>query len=260
MEKNIIFYFSGTGNSLRVANIIAQKIGDCGIINIAKYSGSGKDKFVLDGIPARIGFVFPCYAFGLPNMMTQFIKSLELSSIRSAYFFAVATCGGGAGNCLGQVQELLSSKRLDLTYGAVIKMFANCITLYKMADTAWERAIESDKEAQKVAGEIADLKGTGIPKQKGILNLAYKFMSNSFTARGKNYRASDACIGCGNCVKICPANNITLQNDKPQFGDKCEQCMACIQWCPMQAINYKSKTQNSGRYHHPNISYEDMVK
>jgi epoxyqueuosine reductase QueG len=50
-----------------------------------------------------------------------------------------------------------------------------------------------------------------------------------------------------------------MQGSKPVFKEQCEQCMACIQWCPKQAINYKTKTQTRGRYHHPDISYQDMA-
>jgi flavodoxin len=32
--KNLIFYFSGTGNSLKVAKSVAGEIGDCGIVPI----------------------------------------------------------------------------------------------------------------------------------------------------------------------------------------------------------------------------------
>jgi len=36
MAKNIIFYFSGTGNSLKVAKDIAISIQDCELISIGK--------------------------------------------------------------------------------------------------------------------------------------------------------------------------------------------------------------------------------
>ncbi len=37
MSKNIIFYFTGTGNSLKVARDIAKELGDCEIKLITNF-------------------------------------------------------------------------------------------------------------------------------------------------------------------------------------------------------------------------------
>ncbi|GMO25995.1 MAG: EFR1 family ferrodoxin [Termitinemataceae bacterium] len=261
MKKNVIFYFTGTGNSLRSANLIAGRIGDCDVINVAHVKKSdGYDGYMLEGKPEKVGFVFPAYAQGLPNIMRKFIKTLEMPGIRTAYFFAVVTCGSASGNALAQVQALLSSKRLDMTYGASIKMFSNCIALYKMQSTANEQAAESDIEIKRIADEIANDGRADIPKAKGMLNFVYNLAIKSFPKNAKKYRVLDCCKGCGHCVNICPVGNIALENGKPVFAENCEQCMACIQWCPNHAINYKSTTKESVRYHHPSISYEEMIK
>ncbi|GMO23150.1 MAG: EFR1 family ferrodoxin [Termitinemataceae bacterium] len=260
MSDNIIFYFSGTGNSLHTAKLIAEKIGDCDIVNMAQYCGkNGNSGFTLDVKKSKIGFVFPCYACGLPNIVKRFIISLELPSIREAYFFAVATCGATAGNSLSQVKDLLSSKRLDITYGATVKMFSNCIALYKMADNAEGQAIESDKEIQKIAIEILNGARNDIPKSRGIINIVSNIAGKTFTKNSKKYYVSNVCNACGKCVKLCPTGNITLETGRPVFGAQCEQCMACIQWCPELAINYKSKTEGARRYHHPNVSLDEMI-
>ena len=44
----------------------------------------------------------------------------------------------------------------------------------------------------------------------------YKFFvkANAFTA-------SSACIGCGQCVKRCPMNNVAIKDGKPVWGRNC---------------------------------------
>ena len=51
MSKNIIFYFSGTGNSLKVAKDIAAAIEDCELISMGR-------SHKLSGTYDRIGFVY----------------------------------------------------------------------------------------------------------------------------------------------------------------------------------------------------------
>jgi ferredoxin len=219
----------------------------------------------------RIGFVFPCYFRGMPVVSGRFIRSLDLTKKSCAYYFSVATCGGSPGNCLAQVQALLNGKQLTLHYGKVIRMFANYISLYKMADNPKEQAEKSDTESQKIAADIAARATSAIPKTNAPLELLYTLAVPSFAKKALKYRVSDTCVGCKTCANICPVTNITFPEtegghpgassrpDQPIFGDHCEHCLACIQWCPHEAINYKNKTQKRGRYHHPAITLDEMM-
>lgn len=263
MERNIIFYFSGTGNSLKAAKDISAQLENCELVSMGKpFTLSGTNEY------NRIGFVFPCYIQGIPLAVERFIRSLDLSKNKDAYYFCLASCGGGPGNCLAQVQTLLKEKQLALNYGKNIKMFSNCVTLYKMADNAKERAEKSDKELEKIAADVLIKAASDIPKTNALLALIYKSVTSSFAKKAREYRVSDTCVGCKTCVNICPVRNITFQEKspgdssrpgQPVFGDHCEQCLACIQWCPQRAINYKQKTQKRGRYHHPAITLAEMM-
>ncbi len=50
----------------------------------------------------------------------------------------------------------------------------------------------------------------------------------------------EKCMKCGLCKKLCPTNNIKM-NDFPQFNKKCELCMRCISFCPTKAITILGK-------------------
>jgi ferredoxin len=63
------------------------------------------------------------------------------------------------------------------------------------------------------------------------------------------FTVGNACTGCGQCVRRCPTNNITLQNGKPVWGQNCTHCMACICYCPTEAIEYGKKSLGKPRYH-----------
>lgn len=46
-----------------------------------------------------------------------------------------------------------------------------------------------------------------------------------------------ACIGCGKCVKVCPFEAITLENNLAYIDPaKCKSCRKCEMECPQHAI------------------------
>lgn len=54
----------------------------------------------------------------------------------------------------------------------------------------------------------------------------------------KGYRITDACIGCGKCVKVCPQNAVDKGAPKPYVirQNNCLQCGNCFENCPAEAI------------------------
>ena len=45
------------------------------------------------------------------------------------------------------------------------------------------------------------------------------------------------CVGCGECVKVCDANAITIYNNKAVIDlTNCIECGQCIDACPYDAI------------------------
>lgn len=66
-----------------------------------------------------------------------------------------------------------------------------------------------------------------------------------FCVKADAFTVSDTCIGCGQCAKRCPMNNVTLKNGKPVWGKNCTHCMACICYCPKEAIEYGKRASVS---------------
>ena len=252
MSRNIIFFFSGTGNSLHIAKRISEHLDNCELFSMKTQQPMTHDY-------ERIGFVFPHYALGVPNIVRRFMEEIDLSAYKNAYFFAIETMGGFRGNCLAQVRDILKSKGITLSYGNAVLMFANNVVNYDMKKDAVERTADSNKSAMLIASDIQQKKQNSIRRTNFFLALIYKSIVSSYPQKGLDFNVSNTCMACGQCIKICPTENITINSGKPVFGNQCEQCMACIQWCPKTAINYKNKTQTRGRYHHPDIDVRDMI-
>ncbi len=51
----------------------------------------------------------------------------------------------------------------------------------------------------------------------------------------------EKCIGCGECVDVCPVEVYELQNEKavPVNAEECVGCESCIEVCEQDAITVK---------------------
>ena len=113
--KKVIYCFSGTGNSLRTARIIADVLKNTEIVNVRKDPSeySAEDAEV-------IGFVCPVYEWDIPGRMNAFIS--ELSVNPNAYIFMVATYIAVHGKAFETVENILSSKGAHLSYARTIRL------------------------------------------------------------------------------------------------------------------------------------------
>ncbi|MFA7677668.1 MAG: EFR1 family ferrodoxin [Candidatus Omnitrophota bacterium] len=255
--ENIIFYFSGTGNSLQVARDLARELGRASIISIAKIGGKE-----FEASPKRLGLVFPVYMFGMPLIVKDFIKRLDVS--KETYIFAVATFAGMAGNTLGLVGEELKAKGLRLASGFLVKMPGNYTPLY--GAISLRRQEKLFKEESLKVKEIARVVSSGKTKESErsffILNkvssIIYSRMSPKIYGFDKGFWADNKCNSCGACQRVCPVKNIKIVDKKPVWLHKCEQCFACLQWCPQESIQYQNKTAFRKRYRNPKVSIGDF--
>ena len=48
----------------------------------------------------------------------------------------------------------------------------------------------------------------------------------------------DKCIGCGECVEVCPVEVFELEDEKavPANADECLGCESCVEVCEQGAI------------------------
>ena len=90
MHKNVIFCFSGTGNCLNLAKMIAHDMGGADIVMMRR-------PFEVTDVRGaeRVGFVFPCFGGGAPVDVLTYAKSLKFSP--DSYTFAVSMSSSYAG-------------------------------------------------------------------------------------------------------------------------------------------------------------------
>lgn len=259
ISKNTIFYFSGTGNSLQVSKDIALQLQDMELLSIPKIMNNNEIKIQSESI----GIVFPVYMWGLPLIVENFIKKLNIN--KSTYVFAVANFGGIPGNALKQVNDLIENKGAKLNAGFIINMPGNYIVMYGARSKDNQiKTFEKEKiKVQQIVEIIKGKKNYEYEKSKIVIDrifgpLVYKGIYKIHTA-DKLFLTKDNCNGCGVCEKVCGVKNIEIKNGKPIWKNNCEQCMACIQYCPQEAIEYDKKTIGRKRYRNPNVTLQEMI-
>lgn len=256
--SNIIFYFTGTGNSLTVARDIAEKLGDTKIVSITEAIKESH----MDLAYERIGFVFPCYFASTPKIVKRFIEKLNFN--RSQYIFGIITFGGAYGAALSRLGQYIAERGGHLDAGFSIRMPGNYINKYNAMPSGIQHKLfkGEKKKVNEISKAVKAKSSVRIPKGSIFVQLtqgSFDKAINSFDKMAENYHINERCSGCGTCERICPVGNIKMVDKKPNWGNTCEQCVACIQWCPAKAIEYADKTAKRSQYKHPEVKVSDLL-
>ncbi len=246
-----IFYFTGTGNSLYIAKSLSNDIYSIPQL-LEKDGVTYKDDI--------IGFVFPVYCFGMPQMVKEFIK---YNSFESNYIFSIATHGGGDFGLPKRLKKLFKKSKLQLKYATGIEMVANYPPFSAIED---ELKKECLNEIDTIVENIkTDINNQLIKTDKSNIFITFfgklgnSLFKNYHTGKNdKKFVVKDTCTKCGICLKVCPAKNIRIDS-KPKFLHMCEGCFACVQHCPTKTINSK-KSKSDTRYINQNVTIEEIIK
>ncbi len=253
----MIFYFSGTGNSLYVAQKLSKSLQEP-ICNIADMLYHHQFQYTIKE-KERLAFIFPVYAWGIPKPVVTFIENLEISQI-PYYTFAVVTCGGTIGTTMNVLQKMLKKKNIFLNSGFSVTMPDNYVVFFDVAST--EQQTKQLKQADTLIYKIAKMvmleKNNFFRVEKGKFSLLKSTLIHTlfhtFFTNTKHFYTTGDCIGCGKCKTLCPAHMIHIKSEKPVWeAGNCYMCLSCLNHCPKEAIQYTKKTEKHGRYHHPQI-------
>ena len=254
MSKNVIFCYSGSGNCLDIAKNIAKRLTDTDIV-MMRAEPEVKD---VRGAK-RVGFVFPCYAGGLPGDVEKFVSELRVDP--ESYTFGVVSYAGYPGVGMAKINDIV-----PLDYWAGISHQCSCIWLMPhslmlpMLDAEKAQA-RSERLAAKIADDILYVKHlSGRPLSNPVNALEAKAWPMLSGKKAAKMAVTDSCVGCGQCARLCPRGNISIVNGKASIGTNCIGCLSCLQYCPKKAINMGGATVKRERYHNPNVTAADLCQ
>ncbi len=251
----MIFYFTGTGNSLFFAQGIADALGEklLSIPSEMRSSHAGDEYTLTEN--ETLGFVYPVYAWGPPKIVLDFISSLKVNGAKP-YVFSVCTCGEQEGHTSKILRKSLAHRGLSLDCAFTARMPNNYIVGYdvdseqvvkdKLRNAENQLVSILDTISKRKTGKTDLIQGTFPALKSAVVNPLF----NQFAISTGKFYATDACTSCGLCERICPVGTIKIDG-KPTWGKTCTQCLGCLNRCPVHAIQYGKGTENRGRYVHP---------
>jgi ferredoxin len=251
-----IYWFSGTGNSYHAARTIGDGIGDTRLVRITDRLRD-RAPGIRDGV---VGFAFPVYAGGMPVLVSELMEGL--SELSADYLFAVATHAGLYGNALRQFRRLAEAagQAPDALFDVVMPANTKLSEEQQPPGSKSEAKLRGSEDAlEGIAASVRDRSTVLEGRSGGLYGLAARLFHPIFARMirrsDSSFGVTDDCTSCGVCVRVCPADDITLDSDgRPSWKGRCEGCGACVSWCPEHAIYKGSKSERRFGYRHPEVS------
>lgn len=249
----MVFYFTGTGNSLYIAKQIEENP-----LSIPQVMRGEQREFTADSI----GIVAPVYGHEVPPMVREFMKKFVF---HTGYFYMILTYGNRHGGAAELAKKLCDECGISVSYINVIMMVDNWLPGFDMNEQKKiDKGIDenlavilADLNARK--NMIAEVTDTDRAAHRQFLDNMSRMPADVWQHL---LRVTDACIGCGVCEKVCPAASVHVVDGKAvHIPGNCQTCLACAHACPQKAIQLTIPEKNpDARYRNEHISLKEIVE
>jgi len=236
-----LYWFSGSGNTLRAADVFAERLCELKwTVELRSLERSDPQKI---DPTAALGLAFPTHCFTIPKIVLTFVRSL--SHVKGSAAMMLGTHGAFSGGVVGPMKKELTRKGFHCIAARILSMpdsfFPLCSNTANQRKT--ECALERAKQyAEDFAAErcrwsrlpiLCDLYAGAV----GWLFAARKWSHHYFTTVHVN---AERCNRCGVCVRACPVSALTdhESNDPPKPNKHCTNCLRCVAVCPTDAMRH----------------------
>jgi ferredoxin len=254
MMKASVRYFSGTGNSWRIATACAEDFQDHGYESEVESIRTGTPP---DPAADVACFCFPVHALDLPRNAFPYLREIPVA-LKSTPTILLVT-GGQSDNCgwaLPSGVSLLADRGYRVQIADLIPMPDNWTPFHSnperdKAGGIIGRGVEKagDLVARFLAGETR-IKPISLQRfgAAGSVLMRTLFHTRGVYKLWMFFETGKRCSGCGLCARICPTGSIRMESGKPVWSEGCVQCMRCFNFCPSRAIRQLEPLLHGSRH------------
>ena len=249
----MVFYFTGTGNSLYIAKQIEKDP-----VSIPQVMRKDPLEFSAESI----GVVAPVYGHEVPPMVKEFLRR---GRFHTDYFYMILTYGNRHGGAAKLARQLCKKCGISVHYINVVLMADNWLPSFDMEE---QKKLDKKVEEQ-MEGICRDLKERRhwISPVTGADRAAHREFLGRMSRMPEDawqhlLRVTDACVGCEICQKVCPSGSIHMENGRAvHVPGNCQTCLACAHACPQKAIGLTIPEKNpNARYRNEHIRLQEIIE
>ena len=149
-------------------------------------------------------------------------------------------------------KELLADGRVQVLgytkYKEMIRLSARAIPVQESGQKKWIDTIFAEQpylsnvypgDTRNLAGIVFQIKDAEIEYFNLGVNPIFResYVIGNGHISLKGYQITDACIGCGKCLKNCPQRCIEIKDRKAAIQQEhCLHCGNCYEVCPVKAV------------------------
>lgn len=261
-----IKYFTSTGNTLMMAQKAVEVFEALG--HEVRISNVERDGMEYRDESEMLGIFYPVWGSTMPDQIAYNVTRIKPSTRK---MFLIGNCALFTGDTgIYWKKRIQESTGLDVFYVDHVVMPMNT----NVPNFVFLKVPDEKKRDRIIANGLARLTKIchnihqGKTKSRGhnplgILGARFQRAEYKSVLRywtGMMGADEERCNGCGICAKLCPLNNITMEDGKVNFGHNCIFCIRCYNLCPRDAFLVGEATKDTKRYRRYKGPYKNTIK
>ncbi len=240
-KKLTLYWFSGSGNTLRLAETFAAKLSELGWeVVLEPLERADPARFDPETV---LGLAFSTHCFSIPEMIRRFVHALPVANGTPAMM--LGSHGAFSGGVCGPMKRLLSTKGYHCVAG---RIFVMPDSFFPYTGERFNRFLRD--RAQKQVESFAERfhRGQTHWRYWPVLSDLFGYLFGAFFASRKLFPRihttvgirQDRCTQCGVCVSLCPVHALKQKStgDVPKPDRTCVNCLRCVAVCPTDAVKH----------------------